>query len=153
MIVVSDTSSLTSLIQIGRLALLLDLYKKVLIPQAVHQELLRAHANLPKFIEVREVVDRNAVARLEVNLDLGEAEAIVLAKESKADLLLIDEKLGRQAAMREGVRITGLMGVLVEAKRQRRIDSLKEVVQDLETTSGFRVSDAVKSAALREAGE
>jgi hypothetical protein len=88
-----------------------------------------------------------------VELDLGEAEAIILAKETHADLLLIDEKLRRQAALREGVRITGLMGVLVEAKRQSRIESLRQVVQELESQAGFRVSDPVKSEAFRQAGE
>lgn len=52
MIVVSDTSVLTSLIQIARLALLRDLYGSVLTPRAVHQELLRSHSHLPEFIEV-----------------------------------------------------------------------------------------------------
>lgn len=153
MIVVSDTSVITSLIQVGRGNLLSDLHGAVLIPPAVQRELLRAHVKLPGFLEIREVQDQLMVARLTVELDLGEAEAIVLAKESNADLLLIDEKLGRLVAIREGLRITGLMGMVVEAKRRCLIDSVRTLVVQLESDAGFRVSDAVKQEAYRQAGE
>ncbi len=79
MIVVSDTSALTALIQVGRQALLQDLYEIVLIPEAVRRELARSHPILPGFLEVRTVADEVKVKRLKANLDLGEAEAIVLA--------------------------------------------------------------------------
>ena len=153
MIVVSDTSAVTALIHVGRQALLQDLYKIVLIPEAVHRELTRSHPILPGFLEVRTVADEAKVARLATNLDLGEAEAIVLALESNADLLLIDEKLGRLAARREGLAITGLMGVLVAAKRKNLISSVRELVGQIETEAGFRVSDAVRREAFRAAGE
>src|SRR2546423_15004870 len=107
MIVVSDTSVITSLIQIGQADLLKNLHGAALIPEAVHQELKRTHVTLPLFLEVKRVENRQMVARLEAELDLGEAEAIALAKETNADLLLIDEKIGRQIAVREGLRISG----------------------------------------------
>ena len=153
MIVVSDTSVITSLIQIGRAGLLKELYHTVVIPAAVNAELLRTHVQTPAFLEVKQAVDRAMIARLEVELDLGEAEAIVLAKEINADLLLIDEKLGRQVALREGLRITGLIGLAVEAKQQKIIPSVRELVVQLELEAGFRLSDAVKSEAFRLAGE
>lgn len=153
MIVVSDTSIITSLIHIGWAGLLKELYHTVLIPSAVHVELLRTHPELPAFLEARPAANRIMVARLEAELDLGEAEAIVLAKETNADLLLIDEKLGRQVALREGLRITGLIGLVLEAKQQRMITSVREMVAQLEIKAGFRLSDAVKSEAFRLAGE
>jgi len=153
MIVVSDTSVITALIQVGRQALLQDLYEIVLIPEAVHREFTSSHPILPGFLEVRAAADREKVAWLTTNLDLGEAEAIVLALESKADLLLIDEKVGRLAAVREGLAITGLMGVLVAAKRKNHIPSVRELVGQIETVAGFRVSEAVKLEAFRAAGE
>lgn len=153
MIVVSDTSVITSLIHIGRIELLQELHGAVLIPEAVHRELLRTHVQIPSFLEVRPISDRATVARLEAELDLGEAEAIVLFKEGKADLLLIDEKLGRWVAIREGVRIAGLLGLAVDAKRQGKISSVRELVRRLETEAGFRVSPAVKAEAFRLAGE
>jgi hypothetical protein len=95
MIVISDTSVITSLIQVGHISLLQELHGKVLIPEAVQAELLRTHATIPAFVDVRPARDRQKVLRLAAELDLGEAEAIVLAKKTRADLLLIDEKLGR----------------------------------------------------------
>ena len=153
MIVVSDTSILTSLIHIGQAGLLLELYQSVVIPTAVHAELLRTHPQLPAFLEVKAVANRILVVRLEAELDLGEAEAIVLAKETKADLLLIDEKLGRQIALREGLRITGLIGLVIEAKHRKIIPSVREFVAQLEFEAGFPLSDAVKTEAFRLAGE
>jgi predicted nucleic acid-binding protein len=153
MIVVSDTSVITSLLHIRRAGLLQELYHTVLIPTAVQVELLRTHHQLPDFLETKPAANRTMVARLEAELDLGEAEAIVLAKEANADLLLIDEKLGRQVALREGLRITGLIGLVIEAKQQKIITSVRELVAQLEIEAGFRLSDAVKSEAFRLAGE
>ncbi|MFM8470971.1 MAG: DUF3368 domain-containing protein [Limisphaerales bacterium] len=153
MIVVSDTSVITSLMQVGCVRLLRDLHGEVLIPPAVSAELLRSHRELPSFLEVRPVANRTRVANLVVELDEGEAEAIVLAGEVKADLLLIDEKLGRQVALREGLRITGLVGLVVEAKQRGLITSVHELLGQLETEAGFRVSNAVKTEAFRLAGE
>ena len=153
MIVVSDTSAITSLIHIRREQLLAELYGPVLIPPAVQLELLRTHAEIPRFLEVRPVRDLVAVARLKAELDLGEAEAIVLAKESHADLLLIDEKLGRHVARREGLHISGLLGLCVDAKRTGKIASLRELVQKLQSEAGFRVSRAVQEQAFALAGE
>jgi hypothetical protein len=153
MIVVSDTSVITSLIHIGREQLLAEFHGTVLIPLAVQQELLRTHVQIPGFLEVRAVHDLANVARLRAELDLGEAEAIVLAKESSADLLLIDEKLGRAVAVREGLRISGLLGLCVDAKLCGKISSLRELVQKLELEAGFHVSATVKEQAFALASE
>jgi len=93
------------------------------------------------------------VQRLCAELDLGEAEAIILAGELSADYLLMDETLGRKVAIREGLRVIGLLGVLLEAKDLRFIPSIREVTAELETIAGFRVSDAVKQIIFRAAGE
>jgi predicted nucleic acid-binding protein len=153
MIVISDTSVITALIQIGQVAWLRELHRTVLIPRAVHQELLRHHPILPPFLEVCDVLNRETVARFEAELDLGEAEAIVLAKERRADLLLFDEKLGRQIALREGIRIAGLLALLEEAKNQKLLESVREIIGLLESQAGFRVSEAVKMELFQAAGE
>ncbi len=153
MIVVSDTSVITSLIHIRRVDLLHSLHGTVLIPEAVQRELFRTHVEIPSFLQVCAIANRAAVNRLVAELDLGEAEAIVLAKEVNADLLLIDEKLGRAIAVREGLRITGLLGLAVEAKLQRKLSSVRELTMQLEREAGFYVSEAVKEEAYRAAGE
>src|SRR5437899_556948 len=144
MIVVSDTTAITSLLQVGQCELLANLYRDVLIPQAVRDELLLAHPVLPGFLHVESARSRTEVQRLQAELDLGEAEAIVLAKEKAADVLLIDETEGRRVALREGVSIIGLLGVLVQAKRMGFISSVRELTTKLEEVADFRVADEVK---------
>lgn len=99
MIVVSDTSSITALITIQQIDLLRQLYGEVKIPPAVAEELLAYHTELPSSIQTVPVSDIPLLSELNRQLDRGEAEAIVLAKELHADLLLIDEALGREAAV------------------------------------------------------
>ena len=150
MIVVSDTPVITSLIHIGREQLLAELHGRVLIPPAVQQELLRTHIQIPHFLEVQSIHDPASVARLKTELDLGEAEAIVLAKESKADLLLIDEKLGRQIAMREGLRISGLPGLCSAISQHRRVlrrfsRSADSLVREFHATPKRHADKAVRA--------
>ncbi|HWF20211.1 MAG TPA: DUF3368 domain-containing protein [Verrucomicrobiae bacterium] len=133
--------------------MLRELHKRILIPPAVGRELASSHQLIPAFVETCEVSNRQMVAQLEAELDLGEAEAIVLAKEKHADLLLIDEKRGRQIAVREGIRISELMALLVEAKHQKFLVSVRDTVVQLETKAGFRVSEAVKLAVFHAANE
>lgn len=153
MIVVSDTSAITSLLQIGRVELLSRIYSDVFIPEAVRDELLREHPSIPEFIRCQSASNRAEVQRLLAELDLGEAEAIILAKELKADELLIDETAGRRIAAREGVNVIGLLGVLLEAKGRGMIPSIRQIAEELETKAGFRLSNSVKEIFFREAGE
>jgi uncharacterized protein len=153
MIVVSDTSAVTSLVQVRRVHLLQALYEEVYVPTAVRDELLVAHAELPSFIQCVPVFNRADVSRLKRELDDGEAEAIVLAKQLRADDLLIDESAGRRVAVREGLHVIGLLGVLLEAKSRGNIVAVRPIVDDLERIAGFHVTPAVKALILREAGE
>lgn len=153
MIVVSDTSAITSLIQIGRIHLLADLFTTVLVPPAVERELRVLHANLPAFIQVCPVAELAMVLRLCEEIHRGEAEAIVLAKETSADALLIDEMAGRAVALREGVEIIGLVGVCLTAKRAGLLAEVGPLLNDLERRARFRISAELKAQALRSVGE
>lgn len=153
MIVISDTSAITNLAAIQHLQLLYQLYNQVTIPEAVYRELVEIDPPVPgtlevqtvPWFEVRQVSNRQAIERLQldVRLDLGESEAIALALELNADLLLIDERRGRAEADRLGVRITGLLGILVEAKQKKLVVAVKPLMDALITTSDFRVSSAL----------
>lgn len=91
MIVVSDTSPITSLLKINRIDLLRQLFETVLIPPAVERELLMFHQELPRFIHMESALDSTTLARLRPLLDEGEAEAIALAKRRRPDWLLMDD--------------------------------------------------------------
>ncbi len=119
MIVISYTSPLTSLILIDHEDILKQLYKDVIIPQAVYRELLKEHINLPDFVIVKNVKDREHVESLIKKVDIGEVEAIVLAKEKKADFLLIDEQIGRRVAESEGIKIYWVNGYFAYCKGKR----------------------------------
>jgi uncharacterized protein len=153
MIVVSDTSAITSLVQIGQERALQVLFEQVVIPTAVRDELLRFHKQLPEFLEVAAVRDANAVNDLLTEVDQGEAEAIVLCAERKADFVLIDDLAARHLAIERGLPVIGLVGVLIRAKRERAIASLAQVLEDLEQTAGFRIGPTLKAEALRLVGE
>ncbi|MEH2382111.1 MAG: DUF3368 domain-containing protein [Nostoc sp.] len=163
MIVVSDTSPLSSLAIVGYISLLREIYNTVIIPEAVANELAntsdedeRVTAVLSlDWIEIRRATDQEVVARLqnEQRLDLGESEAIALALELNADELLIDERLGRREAAKLGVPITGLLGILLVAKHRGLIAIVKPVIDDLMTEAGFRVSIELYTDILNAAGE
>jgi uncharacterized protein len=153
MIVISDTSAITSLLQVHRVEILARLYQEIVIPEEVAVELEQYHAALPAFIQVRAVCDRKRFTQLCAELHEGEAAAIMLMIEGKGDLLLIDERRGRKVAQREKLPVIGVVGVLVEARRRRLIPSLKEVIEDLENIAGFRISPKLKARALESVGE
>jgi hypothetical protein len=133
MIVVSNTSPLVNLAAIGQLDLLKQLYGGIVIPQAVYAEIVIAGAGQPGAVEVktldwiktRPVANRTAVASLQLELDAGEAEAILLAVELNAGLILLDERKGRRVALRLGLRPMGLLGALVEAKHKGSVVAVK----------------------------
>jgi uncharacterized protein len=99
------------------------------------------------------VRDTSRVAQLRAELDLGEAEAIALALEKRADLVLVDERLGRRAARALGLRVTGLLGVLAEAKRAGLIERVKPVIEDLQERAGFWISAELVSQVLSDLDE
>jgi hypothetical protein len=161
MIIVSDTSPITSLAGIGELELLHQLYGKVIIPQTVYDEMVGADQLVPgameiqtfSWIETQQVRDLNQVIALQSNLDAGEAEAIVLALELNAELLIMDERLGRSVALQYGINLTGLLGILLEAKGKGLIQSVKPLMDRLINEVEFRVSSQLYSTILQSAGE
>jgi len=153
MLVVSDTSPVTSLLQIGQAGILPTLFGRVLIPSAVETELSRFHPSLPDFLDVQAIQDRQAAEVLCRQLDMGEAEAIVLAEESHAEYLLMDEKQGRTIAEARGLKVIGLLGVLLMAKNAGLVPAVGRLITDLESRAGFFVSERVKRLFLTAAGE
>jgi predicted nucleic acid-binding protein len=117
------TPRLTTLLKADQATLLKRLFDFVVIPEAVSEELLAFHAQLPGFVRVESVCARNHRLPGTENLGKGEAEAIQLAKEIGADILLTDDRKARAAAVSLDVRCSGLLGLLVLAKQANHLES------------------------------
>lgn len=156
MIVVADSSPLIALARIGRLDLLHSLFGTLLLPEAVWREFVEAGGDKPgadelaqaDWIQRRAVSDAGLVALLSQDLGAGEAEAIVLAREARADLVLMDERMGRAAAKRLGLRVTGLVGVLIEARERGHLTDAEFVVNELHSKAGFWLSEDLRRMVL-----
>lgn len=161
MIIVSDTSPINNLAAINQLDLLQKLYGTVVIPEAVYRELTEPDFPVAGAIEVqtfdwiqtRQVSDRTFVEALANELDQGEAEAIALALEVNANQLLIDERRGRLVANRLKLRYIGVVGILVEAKSQGLISTVKPLLDALRNQAGFWVDQGLYNRVLQLVSE
>jgi hypothetical protein len=161
--VVSNTSPLSALSIIGRLGLLRAQFGTILIPNAVWAELSRLdhdsgrqaleQAHAERWLQIHQTANRALVEILSVTLDAGESEAIAMAQELRADILIMDESSGRAMARNLKIKITGTLGVLLKAKRDGEIPSLKFEMDRLVKDAGFFVSDRVRNMFLAQAGE
>jgi predicted nucleic acid-binding protein len=154
LIVVSDTSPILNLSAVGKIGLLHDLYAEIVVPPAVQRELSRNGIDLdPLWTRVVAARDQGDVAALCEQLDPGEAEAIVVAAELAAELLLVDEKRGRRIAIDRGLEVTGLLGVLAEAKARGLISQCQPILDDMIRFAGFWIGDDLRARYLRELNE
>lgn len=160
MTVVSNTGPLVALAKIDQLALLEQLFSEVLVPPAVHRELLaksgpestRLDDALVRFIKVAPIPSfAPQVKTATIHLDPGEQQAVALAYECSA-LLVIDERLGRAAARRLGLTITGLIGVLIRAKEMGSIGAVWPLL-DRVREQGYWLSAETLNVAAKLARE
>lgn len=160
MIVVADTTPLIGLAKAGRFYLLKEIFGQIYIPEGVYEEVVvegrgRAGArevNEATWIETVEVKDKLAVELLEDELDKGESESIVLAKELKADWVLMDERAARRRLEALGIDKIGTLGILLKAKEMGLLESVRPEMDKLRT-KGFRISKRVYEDVLKLAGE
>ena len=153
MSVVSDTTAITTLLKAGQARLLQELFERVFVPQAVWDELKDFHRELPDFVELRAVQNPGQRLPGTETLGRGEAEALLLAKELNARLLVTDDRKARATAKRLNVPCIGLVGVVIQAKRLGKIYSVRDLLEIIETKGGLYLSDAVIAEALRLANE
>ncbi len=164
---VVNTSPLVFLGNLGRLELLRHERREVYIPPAVvyippavaeevaekpdtATQSVRAACGVWR--QAREVADQTAVGLVQAALHRGEAEAIVLATESQAERLVMDDQDARRFADRCGLKTVGTLGILLAAKQRGEIASLRSEIECL-LALGFRVNARLVTAVLRMAGE
>jgi hypothetical protein len=138
--------------------------KAIIMPDAVWREVTAACGSLPGaqacvrahqqgWLTVQTPGNHSLITHLKITLDAGEAQAIALAAELGASLLLMDETEGRAAAQTLGLAVTGTLGVLLRAKRVGKLTALKPIVDALMQQHSFRLSGSVYEQFLRQAGE
>lgn len=154
MIVVSDTSPLNYLVLIGQESVLQVLYGRVLIPSVVRDELLAVDTPTvvrewisapPAWIEIRDVAADGL--KLIPGLDAGELAAMDLTVSVHADLVLIDDLRARQEAIHRGLKVSGLIGVLMAAAVERQLD-IRSVLARLRSSTSFRFSQELQDRAV-----
>jgi predicted nucleic acid-binding protein len=158
--VVCDASTLIALARIGQLEILARTGSRVVISREVYEEVVVRGVGKPgatevreaSWIETNEVTDHSMVARFRVALHAGESEAIALAKEIDADLIILDDEEARDTAQSEGLNVVGLLAFLVMAKERGTTEQVQPLL-DVLKQQGFFMSDELYYHILRRAGE
>lgn len=134
--VVSNTTPIISLATIGQVALFKQLFGTIHIPHAVYAELKTkqapGHSEIDaSYFQQRTIQGTLYVGLLDHDLDRGETEAIVLAKELNADTLIMDERTGYLIAQEQGIHVIGTLTVLLMAKAQGFIPAVKPLLDEM----------------------
>lgn len=161
MIVVTNTSPLLNLAAIGEARLLPALFGRLTAPNMGREEIdsLRLRdqrfrsADIADAANFSAVSDSSRVTLLSLHLDPGEAEAVALALEVQADLILLDERRATRAARQLGLKTLGLLGVLLLAKRKGLVKEVRPLLDRLETEAGFWIAPDLRLQVLRAAQE
>jgi predicted nucleic acid-binding protein len=143
---VSNTTPLRYLIAIEQEHLLGQLFEKVFVPVAVHEAVRGRVLAMPAWFEVRTVQETQATT-FPVTLHRGERQAILLAEALRADVLLIDEQIGRTIALSRNLPLSGTLGVLERADSMGFVSDFQQVLQRLRA-SGFFLTEALEQQLL-----
>lgn len=157
---VSNTSPLIFFSRLERLDILKKIAPNLIVPKGVISEIMAKQDSVSLVIEkacqewitTESVSDIRLLEVVSANLHRGEAEAIVLAKEKKADLILLDDQEARRFATRCGLKVIGTLGLLLVAKNKKLISLIKPELDKL-VSFGFRINARLIKHILTEAGE
>jgi predicted nucleic acid-binding protein len=163
MLAVSNTSPISNLASIGRLDLLISQVSVLWIPAAVADE-LTDHPDPAALAAIQRAIREQGIRTaaqqrshllsiLLSSLHRGEAEAIALAIDLKAGIVIIDEEEARQLAIRAGLSVTGVLGILLRAKRAGQIPAVRPEIQALRDKARFFIAPSLEAKVLSAAGE
>lgn len=161
---ISDSSTLIHSAGIGRLELLKGFYGNILITPSVWKEVVEEGHGRSGALEVREAcssgwvkvmtpANESVVRLLKRELHAGEAETIALAIEQQPDVVFLDESEARRVANLYGLRITGIIGILMRAKSEGKIVSLRDELDKLRNEAGFWIDDELYNRVLQSVEE
>lgn len=145
---ISDSSTLIHITRIGRLDFLKEFHEEILITPAVWKEVVEEGSSRPDALQVKEArnsgwikviapTNKSVVRLLERELHKGEAETIALAIERHPEVVFLDEFEARRVAKVYELRMTGTIGILVRAKLESKVASLREELDKLRNEAGF----------------
>ena len=159
-LVAVDASALTGLAKAGAFDLLRGLFQTITVTLIVRDEVL-AGQDLPGARELTSAIEAGWASLREIeaddetfaDLDAGESSTLALARAHRGQCLVVMvERLGRSHAETLGIPVTGPAGILLQGKKEGLLDAVRPVLDELER-NGFRLSDAVVEAVLKDAGE
>ena len=147
--IIADTSCLIIYDKINKLEILRNTFVELIVTDEVSEEF---GGQLPDWITIWQITNKNQYPELAKNLGKGEASSITLALEFDNSLLIIDERKGRKVAEEMKIEIIGSLGVLIKAKETGVIKSVKKILNLIDKTN-FRISSSIKEQVLKKAGE
>ena len=157
--IVGDSSPLIALAMIDRLDLLIKLYNRVVIPQAVWEEVTVTGIGLPGASAVSQLPwleiqtpSRERLDILTILVDRGEAQSIALALAMPGSTVLLDDAQARRVAERFGVARIGTLGILRRAKKAGLIDAIKPHIEQIQA-NGIYIRQNLITAILQDVGE
>ena len=141
--------------------MLKSLFGEVVVPDKVFQELMALSdfdmdvsvLQNADWLKVRRAAPSPLLSKLLETLDEGEAHAIALSVDLRADLLIIDERRGREAAESLRLKYTGVGGVLLRAKKASLIGNVRDFLDRIQSEAGFFISNNARAVILKAAGE
>ena len=142
---ISNTSCLIVLDNIDMLFILKELYRSIIITPEVAKEFEKP---IPEWIKVKDVDDKKYLKLLNTFIDLGEASVIALAFEIEDVVLIIDDLKARKLVSKLDVKLTGTLGVIVNARKKQIIHSLEDILYKLKK-AGFRISNELENEILK----
>ncbi|SKB93454.1 DUF3368 domain-containing protein [Dyadobacter psychrophilus] len=148
-LVIADSSCLILLSKIEELEILRRIYKQIFITKEIAEEF---GGPLPDWIEIKEISNTALQLLFEDALDIGEASALALAFEMRECTVILDDLKARKVASKMNIRVTGTIGVILKAKKENKISSVRSVFDKILSTD-FRISERIINEALKEAGE
>ena len=148
-VIISDTSCIILLDKIGELNLLNRLFGQITVTQEIAKEFKN---ELPNWFKIEQPANKIYQKILEASLDKGEASAIAYAIEQHDCLLIIDDYKGRKYAEQLGLKITGTLGVIIDAKLQGCINSVKPLLDKIKRTD-FRLTNDLERRTLEKSKE